>query len=101
MCFRVLHDDVRWGIMAKRDEQKRQSQSQLTEILAEANRLRPSTRRLVKLLRAVDELKPPGENRDGDIPGFTTAEWAALSVNVNLALIGLLPRNLKMDTTIV
>lgn len=49
----------------------------------------------------MDDLKPPGENRDGDIPGFTTAEWAALSVYVNLALIGIAPHDLKMDTTIV
>jgi hypothetical protein len=82
-------------------EQKSQSQSPLTEILAEAKRLRASTRRLVKLLRTVDELSPPGISRDGGIPGFTTTEWAALSVKVNLALTGIAPHDLKMDTTII
>lgn len=53
------------------------------------------------LLVKLDALAPPGESRDGDIPGFSTQEWVDFSVRVGVALTGILLSSREMDTTII
>lgn len=55
---------------------------------------------MVVLLRKLDALAPPGENRDGDIPGFNAQKWVDLNVRVGVALTGIVLSERESDITI-